>query len=93
VRHFWGGSAIEISGDIGSIFHRSSARARGTGAIYAKHCLSGWIVSKGLLAPLLKALSMRGGTKAIAYWAGTFAGRIQGLFGWSLKQEKARNSQ
>lgn len=51
------------------------ARARGTGALYAKHGLAPSVVMRGLLAPLLKL--QRGGL-AISW------GRAQGLLAWPL---------
>lgn len=86
VRHFWGGSAISISGNLTSIFSSARKRARGTGAIYAKHNLSLWVVVKGVLAPAIKTLLLRDGVGGIAYWAGTSLGRMQGLLAWKFRK-------
>lgn len=82
VHHFWGGSSIDLSGDIWSLYRRAKFRARGTGAIYAKHSLSKRIVLKGVLAPLFKAALMRDGIRGVVYWTGTAIGRLQGLINW-----------
>lgn len=60
-------------------------RARGTGAIYAKHRLPAWVVVRGLLAPLREAADWRG--TGAARWAGlaNFAGRLQGAVTWLLR--------
>ncbi|MDT9001331.1 glycosyltransferase family A protein [Paucibacter sp. APW11] len=57
------------------------SRARGTGAIYAKHRLSVWIVLRGLLAPTVKAL-LRPGLQSMAVGLATSWGRLQGLRQW-----------
>ena len=57
-------------------------RARGTGAIYVKHRLSGWVVLRGFLAPLAKALWQRQGLRALALAMVETFGRLQGAFAW-----------
>lgn len=66
-------------------FAQERRRARGTGAMYAKHRLPAWVVLRGLLAPLL-ALS---GTE-LAAGAGRTIGRIEGLVRWQLEERKSR---
>lgn len=57
-------------------------RARGTGALYAKHRLPAWVIARGLLAPLLRPL-LKGSLGAeLALGYATTAGRIDGLLAW-----------
>lgn len=60
-------------------------RARGTGALYAKHHLSPWIVVRGLVAPILRPL-LRGafGADLLLGWEVTL-GRLDGLLRWRQK--------
>jgi GT2 family glycosyltransferase len=54
------------------------ARARGTGALYAKHRLPAWVVARGLVGPLASG-SARPATRAAK-----LLGRVEGLVGWRL---------
>lgn len=56
-------------------------RARGTGAIYAKHKLGSWTVLRGLLAPALKGLAGLSAQSLALGWA-TSCGRWQGMRAW-----------
>jgi hypothetical protein len=67
-------------------------RARGTGALYAKHNLSAWVIIRGLLAPILRPWGQGYFTqelikKLIQGWA-TSLGRYQGWRQWKLYQKK-----
>jgi GT2 family glycosyltransferase len=60
-------------------------RARGTGALYAKHKLPFWVVTRGLMAPVLRPL-MKGAFGAdLAYGWAIVRGRLDGLVGWRLR--------
>ena len=59
-------------------------RARGTGAIYAKHRLVGWVFLRGLLAPVAKAAWQRQGLRALALAVVETCGRLQGACAWFL---------
>lgn len=59
-------------------------RARGTGALYAKHRLSAWVVLRGLVAPPLLRLVRHPESLPWRYALALSAGRAQGLLGWSL---------
>ena len=61
-------------------------RARGTGAIYVKHRLSGWVVLRGFLAPLAKALWQRQGLRALALAMVETFGRLQGACVWFISR-------
>jgi len=67
-------------------------RARGTGALYAKHNLSAWVIIRGLLAPILRPWGQAHFTqeliqKLIQGWA-TSLGRYQGWRQWKPYQKK-----
>jgi GT2 family glycosyltransferase len=60
-------------------------RARGTGALYAKHRLPLWVVVRGLVAPILRPL-LRGafGADLLLGWSVTL-GRLDGMLQWRRK--------
>lgn len=82
VRHHWAGTSIPVSGNFVAILRGAMSRARGTGAMYAKHALDGVVVLRGLLAPFGRMLGMQGGRRGFAYWLGTGIGRWQGFAHW-----------
>ena len=64
-------------------------RARGTGAMYAKHRLPAWVIARGLLSPLLKQVcrissAQRLGQHLVHGYAIT-RGRLDGWLGWWLR--------
>lgn len=59
-------------------------RARGTGAIYAKHHLDSYVILRGWIAPLLIPLVRMKGMAAIVRGAATILGRIEGYLSWKL---------
>lgn len=60
-------------------------RARGTGALYAKHGLPLWVIARGLTAPFLRPM-LRGafGAELALGWSVTL-GRLDGLLGWDRR--------
>ncbi|MGE0698652.1 MAG: glycosyltransferase family 2 protein [Hyphomicrobiaceae bacterium] len=58
------------------------ARARGTGALYAKHRLPAWVVARGVLSPLLVAPGPR-----LVAGAARSLGRLEGMIRWRLAEE------
>ncbi|NEX62732.1 glycosyltransferase family 2 protein [Noviherbaspirillum galbum] len=60
-------------------------RARGTGALYAKHRLPFWVVARGLVAPVVRPL-LKGslGADLLAGWQITL-GRLDGMLHWRRK--------
>lgn len=60
-------------------------RARGTGALYAKHRLPAWVIARGLLAPLLRPLLKGSLGAGLALGYATMAGRIDGMLAWRRK--------
>ncbi len=57
-------------------------RARGTGALYAKHRLPAWVIVRGLAAPLLRPLLKGSFGAELALGYATMMGRLDGLLGW-----------
>lgn len=64
-------------------------RARGTGALYAKHRLPAWVILRGFAAPLLRPL-MKGAFGAeLSLGYATVRGRLEGFFAWRRTQAHA----
>lgn len=59
-------------------------RARGTGALYAKHDLSRWVIARGLIAPVLRPL-LRGAFRDLSHGCAVMRGRLDGWRGWSRR--------
>lgn len=57
-------------------------RARGTGALYAKHGLPAWVILRGFLAPLLRPLIRRSFGPELSLGLATVRGRIDGFVEW-----------
>ena len=66
---------------------RLRRRERGTGALYVKHALSGWVIGRGLLAPWLVPL-LRGRPEAARIGWHCVRGRIEGLREWRRQHER-----
>ncbi len=66
----------------------SRVRARGTGAMYAKHRLPAWVIARGLLSPVVKPLlqprSRRAFGAALADGWAVAQGRLHGWLRWAL---------
>lgn len=58
-------------------------RARGTGAMYAKHALPTWVIMRGLLAPLARPLAC-GALRELACGASISWGRFDGWLRWKV---------
>lgn len=58
------------------------ARARGVGAIYAKHRLGLKTIARGLLAPLFKPLAGRQPLRGVALGLAETVGRLEGMLRW-----------
>ncbi|MDF3037098.1 MAG: glycosyltransferase family 2 protein [Paucimonas sp.] len=57
-------------------------RARGTGALYAKHRVSPWVILRGLAAPVLRPLLKGSFGSDLAYGMAVTMGRIDGWLNW-----------
>ena len=60
-------------------------RARGTGALYAKHELPGWVILRGLVSPLLRPILKGSFGAELALGYATLRGRLDGFFAWRRK--------
>lgn len=67
-------------------------RARGTGALYAKHRLPAWVILRGLLAPLLRPLLKGAFGAELALGYATARGRIDGLLAWRRTHAHERSA-
>lgn len=61
---------------------QARARARGTGALYAKHRLSPYVIVRGMLAPCLWPLLRLQGLPALARGLAVGLGRLEGFLRW-----------
>jgi glycosyltransferase involved in cell wall biosynthesis len=61
-------------------------RARGTGALYAKHKLPVWVVLRGLIAPVLRPVLKGSFGADLRLGIAVVLGRIDGLLGWRRRQ-------
>jgi GT2 family glycosyltransferase len=57
-------------------------RARGTGALYAKHRLPLWVIARGLIAPVVRPLLKGSFGADLAYGCAVVLGRLDGMVGW-----------
>ena len=65
-----------------AVCKRARSRSRGTGALYAKHRLSAYVILRGFSAPLVRPLLQGKGFKGIAQGLSTVLGRIEGFSRW-----------
>lgn len=61
-------------------------RARGTGALYAKHRLSPYVILRGCTAPIALPLLRGEGFKGLARGLATVFGRIEGFSCWAREE-------
>lgn len=61
-------------------------RARGTGALWAKHDLPKWVILRGLVAPVLRPLLQGSIGAELAHGYAEMLGRLDGLLGWRRMQ-------
>ncbi len=61
-------------------------RARGTGALYAKHRLPPWVILRGLIAPVLRPLMKGQLGSELSHGMAIVRGRLDGFFGWNRLQ-------
>lgn len=72
-------------GSLPTLCRNARLRNRGTGAIYAKHRLSPWVIVRGFTAPVLASF-IRGQGAAAARGLFTGLGRIEGYLRWIIKE-------
>lgn len=61
---------------------RARSRARGTGALYAKHRLSFYVILRGFVAPIVRPLLRAQRFKSLAQGFFTVLGRVEGFLCW-----------
>lgn len=71
-------------------FASTRRRARGTGALYARHPLSAWVIVRGLLSPWAHALRCALSPRRAAPHLGAGLGRLEGFVGWHLGHRPQR---
>lgn len=62
-------------------------RGRGTGALYAKHRLSAFVVVRGLVAPIVKSLLSFAPPTEVMKSACVCIGRLEGMVRWTLREK------
>ncbi len=67
-------------------------RARGTGAMYAKHALPLWVILRGLLSPVVKPLCRGRLGSELAHGFAVARGRLDGWLRWSLRYASQRRA-
>lgn len=79
VHHAFGST---IAGSLRVLCRNARRRARGTGAIYAKHRLSPIVVARGVLGPWLRPMLRFQDPRRVAIGAAVALGRIEGMIRW-----------
>lgn len=78
--------APKPAGSFKAICRQARRRSRGTGAIYAKHRLSAYVVMRGLLAPIISVFPQLLSPSQIGRGLFTSVGRIEGYLRWKMKE-------
>lgn len=74
-----------IAPDWRSACRAARKRSRGTGALYAKHRVSAYVVLRGFVSPLLRPLWRMQGWGTVAQGICTAFGRVEGYCRWRFK--------
>lgn len=83
--------STEQHGDWRTVCRNIRDRARGTGAICAKHRLDSYVVIKGFLTPvLLPLLKLRSPRHMVRGWF-MIVGRMEGFIRWKLRENEVRS--
>lgn len=75
----------------GQMFRRARKRARGTGALYVRHKLPVWVIARGLVGPLWRAISNMSNHSRAAHELGLSVGILEGYVGWLVGHQAKRN--
>lgn len=78
VHHFYGAPPPQ---PLSRLWRSARSRARGTGALYAKHQMSYWVVIRGVLAPIIRSLAVPSAS-SLTVGLATSLGRIEGFAMW-----------
>lgn len=81
--------STEQHGDWPTICRNARNRARGAGAIYAKHRLNIYIVIRGLLSPFILPILKLYRPKYVLQGWFIAEGRLEGFMRWKLKEKNA----
>lgn len=76
----------------GQMFRRARKRARGTGALYARHKLPAWVIVRGLIGPLWRACRNVMHPAKVAHELGSGLGIFEGYAGWLLGYRNKRGA-
>ncbi|TAN41245.1 MAG: glycosyltransferase family 2 protein [Nitrospirae bacterium] len=74
--------ATTLSGNLIELCRKARMRAHGTGAVYAKHSLSFFVVLRGSIAPIILPIIRLAGFRALLCGVCITIGRIEGFFKW-----------
>ena len=66
------------------MFSTTRRRARGQGALYARHSLPAWVIGRGLLSPWARLPANLFNPRQAAQRLGLALGRLEGYAGWYL---------
>lgn len=69
-------------------FAVARARARGTGALYAKHELGYWVILRGLISPIFARLRAGARRHGLLTHAAVLIGRLEGWLAWRSKRAR-----
>lgn len=72
---------------LSDLIRRTRYRARGAGALYAKHKLSAWVIARGLVRPLINLPGRK-----LAEGMATSLGRLEGFVSWLLERSRTQLS-
>lgn len=77
---------VLIAPDWRSACRKARKRSRGTGALYAKHRLSPFVIVRGFVSPLLRPLWRLQGWGTVAQGLYTALGRVEGFWRWRSRR-------
>lgn len=76
------------NGTVGMLFRRYRSRARGTGALYVKHHLEPFVISRGFFMPWVYMVKNLHRPPLAAKYLGVALGRLEGYIRW-YRQKKS----
>jgi glycosyltransferase involved in cell wall biosynthesis len=72
-----------LEGRLDEALKRVRNRSRGVGGLYRKHCLSWFVIGRGLLSPFLKSFLPPYSFRKILANLAIILGRVEGMFFWN----------
>ena len=76
----------QLTGSLKAVCRQARSRARGTGALYAKHNLSESTIARGFLAPIFRPLITFQGARYFAQGIFISVGRVEGFVRWKTSR-------